>query len=350
MLLLSPFLVGLIALTDVAVAALSSGCGKSPTITSGVKTITVDGTQRQYTIRVPQNYDNSRGYRLVYGLHWNGGRMDQVANGGDGGSSGWLYYGMQVLAQETAIFVAPQGLNGGWANSGGSDIRFFDAMNSQIGAGLCVEQTQRFSIGFSYGGAMSYSLACERPDDFRGVAVIAGGVLSGCSGGTKPVAYFGIHGVRDPVLNIAGGRSMRDRFIANNGCNSLSGAREPASGSRTHISTSATGCRAGYPVRWAAHDGGHIQAAADAPAPEENGAASWVGPEVWAFWNSIDSSGSPPTSSSSSSSASQPTTTGSPAPCSGLYGQCGGRDWKGPTCCSQGSCKVSNEWYSQCIP
>ena len=214
--------------------------------------------------------------------------MDQVANGGDTGSKNWKYYGMQVLANETAIFVAPQGLNGGWANSGGQDLKFIDAMNSYIDAGLCVDQAQRFSIGFSYGGAMSYTLACNRAKQFRAVSVIAGGQLSGSCDGTDPIAYFGIHGIRDGTLNIANGRTLRDRFVKNNGCNSMAGAKEPASGSRTHITTAATGCKTGYPVRWAAHDGGHIQAAADKPAPEENGEASWVGPEVWAFFNSAE--------------------------------------------------------------
>jgi hypothetical protein len=256
---------------------------------------------------------------------------------------------LEVLANESAIFVAPQGLNGGWGNSGGSDMQFIDAMNNYVSNGLCVDETQRFSIGFSWGGAMSYAIACERAKDFRGVAVIAGGVISGCNGGNDPIAYFGIHGVRDGTLNINGGRQMRDKFIKNNGCASLSGAREPSAGSRTHISTSATGCRAGYPVRWAAHDGDHIQAAADAPAPEENGAASWVGPEVWAFWNSLGSgTENPPPASTSRSSSSVPQPTNNPT-CSTLYGQCGGRDWKGPTCCSSGTCKFSNEWYSQCV-
>lgn len=288
MVLISSFILGLLSLAHVAVAGPSSGCGKAPTITSGTKTINVGGQQRQFMIRVPSNYQNNRAYKLVYGLHWNGGRMEQVANGGDTGSRGWKYFGLQDVANETAIFVAPQGNGGGWANGGGSDLRFIDAMNQQIDAGLCVEQTQRFAIGFSYGAAMAYAIACSRArSGFRGVAAIAGGVLSGCDGGNDPVAYFGIHGIRDGTLNIAGGRSMRDRFIRNNGCASMAGAREPSQGSRTHITTAATGCQAGYPVQWAAHDGGHIQAAADRPAPEEEAARSWVGPEVWQFWNRL---------------------------------------------------------------
>ncbi|KLU92216.1 cellulose-growth-specific protein [Magnaporthiopsis poae ATCC 64411] len=32
-----------------------------------------------------------------------------------------------------------------------------------------------------------------------------------------------------------------------------------------------------------------------------------------------------------------------------LYGQCGGKGWNEPTTCAQGTCKVVNEWYSQCV-
>jgi len=35
--------------------------------------------------------------------------------------------------------------------------------------------------------------------------------------------------------------------------------------------------------------------------------------------------------------------------CSPLYGQCGGLQWTGATCCSSGTCKVGNAYYSQCL-
>jgi hypothetical protein len=90
---------------------------------------------------------------------------------------------------------------------------------------------------------MSYALACARPTVFRAVAVIAGAQISGCSGGTQPIAYFGLHGITDNVLNISQGRSLRDTFVRNNGCTPQS-PREPASGSRTHVTTTYAGCRA----------------------------------------------------------------------------------------------------------
>lgn len=33
-----------------------------------------------------------------------------------------------------------------------------------------------------------------------------------------------------------------------------------------------------------------------------------------------------------------------------LYGQCGGSTYTGATACASGTCKASNEYYSQCVP
>jgi len=37
--------------------------------------------------------------------------------------------------------------------------------------------------------------------------------------------------------------------------------------------------------------------------------------------------------------------------CAAVWGQCGGQHWSGATCCQQGSvCQFDSPWYSQCIP
>lgn len=54
--------------------------------------------------------------------------------------------------------------------------------------------------------------------------------------------------------------------------------------------------------------------------------------------------------SPTSGGGSPPGNTGTPGgSCSALWGQCGGQGWTGPTCCSSGTCKASNQWYSQCL-
>jgi dienelactone hydrolase len=189
--------------------------------------------------------------------------------------------------------VAPQGIGNGWANSNGQDLTFVDDMIRQIEGALCVDTTQLFSAGFSYGGGMTYALACARATVFRAVAVYSGANLSGCNGGTQPIAYIGIHGLRDTTLPISLGRSLRDQFVRNNGC-AAQNPPEPAQGSLTHVVTYYSGCRAGYPVAWAAFDGPHAPNAVDGSAdPYAPGDRSWTQAVVWKFFTQFDSSTPP---------------------------------------------------------
>jgi hypothetical protein len=89
----------------------------------------------------------------------------------------------------------------------------------------------------------------------RAVAIISGAELSGCSGGTKPVAFYGQHGTSDSVLNVQMGRSVRDKFVANNGCTRLQS--EPGPNGANSVKTQYSGCKAGYPVTWVIHNGDH---------------------------------------------------------------------------------------------
>jgi hypothetical protein len=81
-----------------------------------------------------------------------------------------------------------------------------------------------------------------------------------------------------------------------------------------------------------------------------------------AVWTGGDAGGGtvvvPPTTSTAApqqptSTAVQPpasTTPPSTGPAAPLYGQCGGQGWTGATTCASGTCKVTNQWYSQCLP
>lgn len=303
--------------------AATAGCGKAPTLTSGTRTIQSGGQNRSFILRIPDNYDLNRPYRLIFAFHWNGGTANEVDSGGTSGYP-WSYYGIRALSDNSAIFVAPQGIGNGWANTGDRDLTFVDDMMRQIEAGLCVDTTQRFAMGFSYGGGMSYAIACARATVFRAVAVYAGAQLSGCNGGSQPIAYIGIHGLRDNVIPISTGRSLRDRFVRNNGCTPQN-PPEPAQGSLTHIVTHYSGCRAGYPVAWAAFDGPHAPNAVDGSAdPFAPGERSWTRPVVWSFFTQFDGT-TPPTTSPTPTSNPTPTATAGPVPGRQIVGGQSGR-------------------------
>ncbi|UED88733.1 hydrolase [Streptomyces profundus] len=264
--------------SDARTADATAGCGSAPGLTDGTHTIQSGGIDRTFILDIPDNYDNNHPHRIVLGFHWWGGTAEDVATGQTVETGTWSYYGLKRLAGDSTIFVAPQGIDNAWPNSGGRDVAFVDDLLRVVEDNLCVETNQRFAVGFSYGGAMSYSLACSRPDVFRAVAAYgAPGQVSGCDGGTQPVAYFGAHGISDGN----GGATLRDTFVRNNGCAGQN-PPAPAPGSLTHITTAYSGCSAEHPVVWASFDGGHIAAPQDG-APGDSGSNTWLPGETWDF-------------------------------------------------------------------
>jgi len=254
------------------VLAKSAGCGKTPTLTSGKKTMTINEKNREWILKIPNNYNKDRPHKLIFGLHWLLANYNDVSNGHSGilGQNVEPYFGLERHANGSAIFISPNGLNLGWANRGGEDITFIDNIIKTVEADLCIDENLRFSTGFSYGGAMSFSLACSRPKIFRAVAVISGSLLSGCAGGKDPVPYLGIHGGSDSILPYRGGIMIRDQFVKANGCKAVD---TPApKGSRQSIKTVFEGCSKESPLWWIAHDGDHTPTPRDSKgffAPEE---------------------------------------------------------------------------------
>lgn len=259
-------------------AARSPGCSSPPGLESGRHAIDVNGTEREYIIALPQDYDPDRAYRLVFAWHPLGGSAQQVAGMGQGG-----YYGLSGEADGSAIFVAPEGLpfsgnNLGWGNNDGRDIAFLDAMYEHFRQQLCFDEAQVFSTGFSFGGMMSFAVGCARGEIFRAIAPMAGNIaVSGCEPGDLPVAVMGFHGESDTVVSISGGRAGRDVFVERNGCSETAEPLEPSwcdalGQDRQPCScVSYTGCDDGYPVIWCEFNGPHT------PAP--NSAAT-----IWSFF------------------------------------------------------------------
>ncbi|XXX77492.1 prolyl oligopeptidase family serine peptidase [Sorangium sp. So ce134] len=242
-------------------ATQSAGCGSATAPSSGRFSIDVGGSTREYILAVPDDYDSSHPYRLIFAWHPRGGSAEQVATGFGGG-----YYGLQGRADGSAIFVSPEGLDQGWANTGGRDIAFLRAMLDRFRAELCIDETRIFSTGFSYGGMMSYAIGCAMGDDFRAIASMSGALYSGCEDGDSPVAMWGAHGDADDVVPVAQGRSARDVFIERNHCDQQTTPVEPSP------CVSYSGCDAGYPVVWCEFSGGH--------APQNNS-----GESIWNFFS-----------------------------------------------------------------
>jgi poly(3-hydroxybutyrate) depolymerase len=291
---------------------MSAGCGKTSTLTfqavstgkgaGGKMTIQSSGESRSFIVRLPDNYSNTKPYRVFFGFHWNGGTMNDVDSGG---SNGYImaHFGLQSLSNNGAIFIAPQGNGNGWANPQQHDLILVDDILKLVEDNYCVDTTHVFTNGFSYGGGMSYELACARAKVFRGAAIYEGAKLSGCDGGKDPIALWQMVGLEDTTCPMSLATPIRDQFVANNGCTPQS-PPQPAKGppySKTmgHICTDYAGCSAGHPLRWCVHQSGHGNAIVDGTNSVYNECAtppkmcsdscpcSWVPADVWKFFSAL---------------------------------------------------------------
>ena len=263
----------------------SAGCSKTPTLKNSPSTtinynkITSASLSRQYILRYPANYDSSHPYRLVLAYHWYSGSASQVFDCNTESIKCYTtqspFFGLWNLANDSTIFVAPDGIDAGWANTNGRDLALTDDILREVEADLCIDTSRVFASGFSYGGAMTAMLACERASVFRGAVVFAGGIsgMSGACTGTTPIAYYGATGTQDS--GYAGGQKAVQHFAEVNGCTAKTLPTPPTGG---HSCVSFEGCSAGHPVRWCPFDDIHT------PSPRDSGkSTTWQPQEVWTF-------------------------------------------------------------------
>jgi polyhydroxybutyrate depolymerase len=223
----------------------SAGCGSAAQLATGERTITSDGVQRSYWLELPAGYDRNKAYPVVIGLHWRDGSATEVRTWNN-------FFGLKPLYGNNAIFIAPQGLNAGWANDGGRDIRFMRALITQVQQGTCTDPQRVFATGFSFGGMMSNAIGCEMGDVVRAIAPMAGSLWSGCNASAHRVAAIFDHAEDDNGVPYWAGVQARDEFVKRNSCS----ATTVPIGNNGCVEYQ--GCAAGKPVVWCGHPtGGH---------------------------------------------------------------------------------------------
>jgi poly(3-hydroxybutyrate) depolymerase len=212
----------------------------------------VAGTARTYYVQLPASYSATKQYPVVFQFHPMGGSAEQALN----------EYGISKGLPD-AIYITPQGLvstsagsdagTAGWPNTSGQDIAFTKAMLADVQGKYCVDNARIFSVGFSYGGMMSFAVGCEMGDVFRAIAPMSGALYSdfNCKGSGHAVAMWGSHGLNDNVVPIADGRSALAKILQQNHCGTTTTPIDPSP------CVSYQGCDPGYPVTWCEWDGTH---------------------------------------------------------------------------------------------
>ena len=145
----------------------SAGCGKMRTLQDGNHMVQSGGAQRTYTLRAPTSYYNNHPYRLILGFHGAGGKSSDIAPS---------FFGLWELSAGSTIFAAPDAVGGIWKAD--TDTAMVTDLLMQLKDELCIDTSRIELEGFSQGGAMTWTLACELPGTFRVAVVHSGGGLA----------------------------------------------------------------------------------------------------------------------------------------------------------------------------
>ena len=113
----------------------------------------------------------------------------------------------------------------------GEDEALTRAMMTDLEGKYCVDKARYFATGFSFGGSMSYTAACNMSDVFRASARWRGPHQRRHLHPKKParpVAVWATHGDKDTALPITLGQPMIDALVKYNGCSSATKPVEPS--------------------------------------------------------------------------------------------------------------------------
>ena len=275
--------------TGGSVGTKSAGCGKSITQQDAKtqKTLSVNGTTRYYLVYTPAGWDNNTPMPMVFALHGMNMNNWWAANDASG-------FNLITASANKAVLVYPQGtgdapgttskwgnITSSWADGAtGADEKFIDALLQSMKDTYCVDTSRIFVTGFSMGGMMTESLACDHSKVFRAFAPVAGWGPGGFGGMTTPncsdssvaVPILITQGSADTTVKPAYGEASRDFWIKRNGCTSTTRKMTVASGGASCVAYQ--GCKDGLAVDYCTHSGAHMV---------PNNAGSYI----WSFFSSL---------------------------------------------------------------
>lgn len=262
------------------VARPSKGCGK-PNSLKHIFKYTSAGVEHEVYLDVPNDYDNSKPYRLIFGMHCMGGSAKNTVE------NEHYYRLIDIDTEHTSIFVAPHGYTDGspWRVFDNKDHIFVDELLTYLEDNLCIDTTRVFSTGFSFGAMFTNSLAQDMQHRFRAMAVYATAdiniYLPKNTG--KPIAWMGTVGNNDGLCTPQLGRSARDRILRNNGVGGTDASGEKAQeypGYGNHVCYDYKTVDPRFPVKWCTFNGSHEWE------PKDSGEwQSWVPKTTWEFFN-----------------------------------------------------------------
>lgn len=166
--------------------------------------LTVEGRERLYLLHIPLGYDANQAYPLIVSLHEYGENPVIHAE-----ATTFSDY----ANQEEFIIAYPAGTGDplGWytladaPDDAPDNIQFMEMLVEDIQTNLTIDTNRLFLVGHSNGGGMAHRIACDAPELFSAVAIVAGWhpIDQDCNP-TEPVSILALHGQFDELVPYAG--------------------------------------------------------------------------------------------------------------------------------------------------
>ena len=282
----------------------TSSCSRPPTATDTTVDVTFDGVTYPVLVHVPAEGAGEGRLPLMLNLH----------GSSSNGSVQMDISGLREVADEEGFVVAaptaaiplvepsPALPLGGWAwnvpgvpTTAGAippadardDVAFLDQVVNEVTERLCTDPRRTYATGFSGGGRMASTLACELPEVFAAIAPVAGlragrpdpddvtvPEVEDCRPG-RPVPVLTFHGEQDRVNPYTGNGDLRwgygvplavQTWARLNDCQ----AGPEATSVAEHVTLfEYSECRRGAEVDfYSISDGGHTWPGTDVPLPD----------------------------------------------------------------------------------
>jgi hypothetical protein len=230
---------------DLSEVASTVGCGSDPGQVLGslvMSTIMTSGTKaldcadsrcgawafsRDYWVRLPTGYTNTKAYPLVFegpGCGGHGNNLDNVPLF----NASVIVVGLSPSVDAQAFHATNpgQGCFDTMEGDDSVDFVFYETLYDRLASTLCFDRNRVFAAGFDNGGWLANELGCKYAGDaarpIRGVMVDNGGLptdqrfVPTCT--TKPMTGFWSHDVSSPASPFTGDIVAINRALVVNGC------------------------------------------------------------------------------------------------------------------------------------
>jgi polyhydroxybutyrate depolymerase len=206
-----------------------------------------------YAVHVPPGYDCHLPTPILYGLHGLG--MSGYSFNVAGTSTPKRMGGMVAKSDEEGfILVMPTGM-------GPTDdaVQAIRDIFKDLETHLNIDHKRVYATGHSFGGALSFLIACTAADLFTAVAPNAWTMLSGACTPAQPISVLASNGTADMVAPPGDVKASMNVFAMTDGCSAMEmPATVPTSAADTTCVTRA-GCMAGFEVTTCTiMGGGHV--------------------------------------------------------------------------------------------